>query len=140
MSSYYRSKFAGEIPLLMESNYHVWKNAVTIHLEAIRAYNHITGHAILPSNAANLSKAGEQSTAVHTGEVQEARDSYYQVEAKAKGVILGSTSPAFQLYLTGMTTAKEMWDTLRERLDKASSINGRLALRCQFLTLSPVYG
>jgi len=44
------------------------------------------------------------------------------------------------LYLTGLDTSKEMWDILRERLDKAASINGRLALRRQFLSLIPVPG
>jgi len=73
-------------------------------------------------------------------ELRETRDSFHQLEAKAKGVILGSTSPAFRLYLTGLDTSKEMWDILRERLDKAASINGRLALRQQFLSLIPVPG
>ncbi|PUU74018.1 hypothetical protein B9Z19DRAFT_1196528 [Tuber borchii] len=70
----------------------------------------------------------------------EAYNSYHQLEAKAKGVILGSTSPAFRLYLTGMTTAKEMWNTLKNHLDKAASINGRLALRRQLLSASPLAG
>jgi len=130
MSSYYRSKYAGEIPLLTDTNYNVWRNAITIHLQAIRAYGHVLGTTTPPT--LGLSEPDQQSL--------EAFDSYYQLEAKAKGVILGSTSPAFRLYLTGMTTAKEMWTTLKDRLDKAASINGRLALRRQFLSASPVPG
>jgi len=130
MSSYYRSKYAGEIPLLTDTNYNVWRNAITIHLQAIRAYGHVLGTTTPPTSG--LSEPDPQSL--------EAFDSYYQLEAKAKGVILGSTSPAFRLYLTGMTTAKEMWTTLKDRLDKAASINGRLALRRQFLSASPVPG
>jgi len=130
MSSYYRSKYAGQIPLLTDTNYNVWRNAITIHLQAIRAYGHVLGTTTPPTSG--LSEPDPQSL--------EAFDSYYQLEAKAKGVILGSTSPAFRLYLTGMTTAKEMWTTLKDRLDKAASFNGRLALRRQFLFASPVPG
>jgi len=39
-----------------------------------------------------------------------------------------------------MTTAKEMWTTLKHCLDKAASINGRLVLRRQSLSASPVPG
>ena len=130
MSSYYRSKYAGEIPLLTDTNNNVWRNAITIHLQAIRASGHVLGTTTPPRSG--LSEPDPQSL--------EAFDSYYQLEAKAKGVILGLTSPAFRLYLTGMTTAKEMWTTLKDRLDKAASINGRLALRRQFLSASPVPG
>ena len=43
MSSYYSSKYAGEIPLLTDKNYNVWRNAITIHLQAICAYGHVLG-------------------------------------------------------------------------------------------------
>ena len=140
MISYYWSKYAGDIPFLTDTNYNIWKNAIIIHLQAIRAYDHVIGLATPPSSSLDISAAGEPCTIGSSQEVQQARDSFHQQEAKAKGVILGSTSPAFRLYLTGLGTLKEMWDILRDRLDKAASINGRLALRRQFLSLTPVPG
>jgi len=95
MSSYYRSKYAGDIPFLTDTNYNVWKNAIIIHLQAIRAYDHIIGLATSPTSSASISAAGEPSMIGSSQELQETRDSFYQQEAKAKGVILGSTSPAF---------------------------------------------
>ena len=117
MGSCYRSKYAGEIPLLTDTNYNVWRNAITIHLQAICAYGHILRTTTPPTSG--LSEPDPQSL--------ETFDSYYQLEVKANGVILGSTSPAFRLYLTGMTAAKEIWTTLKDRLDKAASINGTSA-------------
>jgi len=108
MISYYCPKYADDILFLMDTNYNVWKNAIIIHLQAIRAYDHVIGLATPPTPLVNISAAGEPSTIGSSQEVREARDRFHQLEAKAKGGILGSTSPAFRLYLTGLGTSKEM--------------------------------
>jgi len=39
----YRSKFAGDIPLLSHTNYHQWNRDITIHLESIDVFRLLVG-------------------------------------------------------------------------------------------------
>src|SRR5207237_8782108 len=94
MSSTYRSKYAGEIFLLTDSNWHAWEQAIFIHLQAIGAYGHVRGHAKRPSLPSPPAVPSRE-------QLMDIRE-WEKMEAKAKGVLLGSTSAQFKLYITGI--------------------------------------
>jgi hypothetical protein len=46
--NFYLSKDAGEIPLLVESNYSIWSNLMKMHLDSINTLNIVVGNKIQP--------------------------------------------------------------------------------------------
>jgi hypothetical protein len=121
----YKSKYAGEIPPLDHTNYNLWSSSMKIHLQAINAYELVLGDVLPPS--------GEETD-------RQTLTEYKTTDAKARGAIQASCSQAARHYLAGIETAKGMWDVLHERLNTATSIKGRLALRRQFRETRPLPG
>jgi len=119
------SKHAGPIPLLDHLNYNKWQAGIVIHLKAIKVYGIVMGSVATPV-----------STVDNAGSALE----FDSLEAKAIGAIHASCSESAKRYLTGCKSAKAMWDVLKERLNSATSVNGRLALRKQFRDCRPASG
>jgi hypothetical protein len=117
------SKFVGNIPLLTNTNYHLWSPDIATHLQAIKAHGIATGTENSPSPV-----------------TPDLYESYLLREAKARGAIKGSCSESVKGYLSGVTTASEMWTVLRERLNAADSAKGRQAIRRQFRQAKPIAG
>jgi hypothetical protein len=107
----FNSKFVGNIPLLTNTNYHLWSPDIATHLQAIKALGIATGT--------------ENSPCPITPELYE---SYSLRKAKARGAIKGCCSESVKGYLSGVTTASEMWTVLKERLNSADSAKGRQAI------------
>jgi hypothetical protein len=117
------SKFVGNIPLLTNTNYHLWSPDIATHLQAIKALGIAKGTEISPSP-----------------DTSELYESYSLREAKARGAIKGACSDSVKGYLSGVTTASEMWTVLKERLNSADSAKGRQAIRRQFRQARPIAG
>jgi len=99
----FTSKFVGVFPLLSHTNYHQWSSDITMHLQAIDAFEIVTENETPPLPTTSLA----------------ARKSYQLRESKARGAISGSYSVFVRGYLSEIATASEMWSTLNERLNSA---------------------
>jgi len=154
----YHSKHAGDIPFLDHTNYHIWSSGIKIHLEAIGAFELVEELPIAKPTTSNVETVPTEAEAESDpdpaptvpitpspatllgSDTSEAAKSYRRTEAKARGIIQGSCSDSVKLYLTGKTTARDMWATLRDRMDSSTTAKGRSALRKQFRDLRPVSG
>jgi hypothetical protein len=86
------SKFVGNIPLLTNTNYHLWSPDIATHLQAIKALG--------------IANGTKNSPYPDTSKLYE----FYSLrQAKARGAIKGSCSDSVKEYLSGVTTASEMW-------------------------------
>ena len=160
MARVYNSKHAGDIPFLDYTNYDLWSSGIRIHLEAIGAYDMVnkantevsisnseeenTPTLILNSSTSGTPTRGPitsgpsnsnlPSSTVRAGNSAGLLEDK-KLDAKARGVILGSCSDSVKLYLSGSGTAQGMWEILKEQMDSSTTSKGRSALRKQFCDL-----
>ena len=122
--TFFLSKYAGEVPLLNESNYAVWSNLMKMHLDSIDALDIVTGATPKPNSETNTIEY----------------EIWRRSEAKAKAAINGACTLGIRGYILDCTSSAEMWNRLKDRLDIASSAKGRQLLKRKFLTTKPENG
>src|SRR5437762_739924 len=118
----YRNKY-GEASKLTISNYYAWNKAIRYILLAANAWSIVAGDEAPPEAlAANVS--------THVRECHEDKRANYDSRYNmAAATIYQSCSSTIQAYLTDYPTPTAMWQTLKERLDKASNENRPTLLR-----------
>jgi hypothetical protein len=104
----------GNIPLLTYLNYETWKETMTLVLEAMDAYDIVTGEEPEPPQI---------DIDYHEWKIR---------AAKAKTTIHLSCSPAIQFLLKGLRSPGAMWTTLLARLENTGTHVGRTTIQRKF--------
>ncbi|KAF8246043.1 hypothetical protein K440DRAFT_645406 [Wilcoxina mikolae CBS 423.85] len=110
----------GNIPLLTHLNYDSWVETMILVLEAMGAYNIVTGEEPEPQ-ALDIDYTNWKAR-----------------EAQATTSILLSCSLDVRTYLKGVRSPQMMWHTLQERLDNTTTIIGRTTLLRKFHATRPL--
>jgi hypothetical protein len=123
----YTSKY-GSLKKLNELNYVKWQSDLKIVLRSMRAYKIVTGEEVEPpaanNNAARL-----------------ALESFQTRQALAATAIQFSCGDSVQHHIEGMEDdPKEMWDTLKARLNTTATHVGRTTIHNSFFNSRPVEG
>ena len=124
----------GSFERLNNSNYSSWKNNTRRLLRSIKAWDITSGTEQLPPIL-----AGPVISAVSVA-ARAKREDFVQRREDAAGVIYNACTPAVRVYIDGSDDPHDMWLTLSERLDTASTAIGRQALYRKFMSLKPAKG
>jgi hypothetical protein len=122
----YASKW-GTIKKLTESNYPKWKNDLTAILNAMDAFEIVTGEE-------------EQPPAGNSVAARAAHANYRKRQANAVTAIRFSCSDAVAVFIEDLRSPAEMWKTLQDHLDSTASYMGRLNIVNKFHDARPVAG
>ena len=126
----------GSFERLTNSNYAPWKNNVRRLLRSIKAWDITEGREQLPP----LPPGGINSQTAAAIAARARRSDFEQRREDAAGVIYNACSAPIRIYIDNTDDPEDMWLTLSERLDTASTAVGRQALYQKFMTLRPAPG
>lgn len=115
----YRCKY-GETPKLTSTNYSTWRTDIESFLRTEDVLEIVRGNEPAPL-------AGVQAIQRYRSRV-----------GKAYGLISNSCTAPIKIYIRDMEDPTEIWNTLKEKLDTASSRAGQLALAHTFGNLRPL--
>jgi hypothetical protein len=123
-AGFYKCQY-GKVELLTDDNYLDWSATLTQFLIADDTWDIAQGLEVAPVLPANPT-APQQRT--HN----ETLKNFRIRSAKACSMILSSISPSYKRFIFGKTDPKDMWDTLKNRLDSIRSNIGPSSIRSQF--------
>ena len=112
----------GSFERLNNSNYSSWKNNTRQLLRPIKAWAITSGTEKLPPIP-----SGPFNSAVSIA-ARAKREYFVPCREDAAGVIYNACTPAVRVYIDDSDYPQDMWLTLSERLDTASTAIGRQAL------------
>jgi hypothetical protein len=124
----------GSFPRLTTLNYAAWKGNMHRILRAILAWNIADRTESIPPLAAPGATPAERSAA----ELQ--RMNYIQRREDAAAVIYNVCSVGVRVYIDDIDDPEDMWLTLGEHCNTASTAVGRQALYQLFMSIRPVPG
>jgi hypothetical protein len=124
----------GSFERLTASNYASWKNSVRRVLRAISAWEIVTGLEQLPPLAPANSPANIAAAAWRV------RSEFEGWRERAAALLHNACGITVRVFVDEMNDPHEMWLTLAERPDTASTAVGRQALYRKFMSLKAVPG
>ena len=126
----------GSFERLTNSNYAPWRNNVRRLLRSLKAWDITEGREQLPP----LPPGSQNSQTAAAVAARDRRSDFEQRREDAAGIIYNACSAPVRIYIDNTDDPADMWLTLSERLDTASTAVGRQALYQKFMTLRPVQG
>jgi hypothetical protein len=124
----------GSFPRLTTLNYAMWKGNMHRILRAILAWNIVDRTESIPP------LEGPGATPVERSAAELRRMNYIQRREDAAAVIYNACSVGVHVYIDDIDDPEDMWLTLGERCNTASTAVGRQALYQQFMSMKPVPG
>ena len=122
---YYSCKY-GRVQLLKSDNYATWSPTVEQFLRSNETWTVVTGIETKPT-------LPEPPTARAMNEYRTGLAAFEKKAAIACSMLLSSVSPEIIHFISGKTDPKDMWDTLKSKLDSMNANAGPFILRSQFL-------
>jgi hypothetical protein len=124
----------GSFPRHTTLNYATWKGNMHCILRAILAWNIVDRTESIPPLAAPRATPAERAAA------ELKRTNYIQGREDAAAVIYNACSVGVHVYIDDIEDPEDMWLTLGERCNTASTTVGRQALYQQFMSMKPIPG
>jgi hypothetical protein len=124
----------GSFPRLTTLNYAAWKGNMRRILRAILAWNIVDGTGSIPPLEGPGATPAERSAA------ELRRTNYIQRREDAATVIYNVCSVSVRIYIDDIDDPEDMWLTLGERCNTASTAVGWQALYQQFMSMKVVPG
>ena len=123
----------GSFERFTNSNYAPWQNNVRRLLHSLKAWDITEGREQLPP----LPPGGQNSQTVAAVAARAKRSDFEQRREDAAGIIYNACRAPVRIYIDNTDDPANMWLTLSERLDTASTAVRRQALYQKFMTLRP---
>jgi hypothetical protein len=122
----------GSFPRLTTLNYAAWKGNTYRILRAILAWNIVDGTESIPPLEESGATPAERSAA------ELRRTNYIQRREDAATVIYNACSVSVRIYIDDIDNPEDIWLTLGECCNTASTAVGRQVLYQQFMSMKPV--
>ena len=113
-----------------------WKNNKRPLLRMVHAWNIVEGWEQLPP----LPPGGLASQTAMAVAARARREDFEVHRVEAAGIIYNACLPPVRIFIDGIDIPADMWLTLAEQLDTASTAIGRQALNQKLMTLKSVKG
>jgi hypothetical protein len=118
------------LPVLDSHNYHSWAIELQTFFEARKLWDIVSGHRTAEIRQAVTADDGSTQTEITTD------PEFRYSDASIRSILLSSVDPTQRSHIIRITTAKGMWDTLRQIHD-APSRNRTMALVSQLVNYEP---
>src|SRR5580700_3744457 len=123
-TSFYNCQY-GRVELLTDNNYVDWSSSLRTFLTADGTWKIVQGTTTIPVQE-------QQLTAAKQKEFNESLEEFEMKQARAAAMILSAVTPVYKRFIANLTDPKQMWSTLKEKLDSMQSKVGPSAIRRRF--------
>jgi hypothetical protein len=136
----------GTFERLTSTNYASWKNNMTRLLKAVGAWKIVNGTEVRPADPVRddyFDRRGDFDRTAFEFDVRRAHKKIEKFETlceDANAALYNSCSVPVRIYIDDVDSPSEIWTTLQQRLDSASTSVGRQALYFAFSELRPKPG